>query len=124
MKLRIRGNTLRLRLSQAEVEQLERTGRVEDATGFGPGRRLVYALQASGTATQLSAHYEKDTITVLVPETLAGTWIGTDQVSLEGEQPTGTDDTLAVLVEKDFKCLHREGDAADADAFPHPRANA
>jgi hypothetical protein len=40
-------------------------------------------------------------------------------VGIAAEQPLGTDaGVLAILIEKDFACLDRRDD--DADAFPHP----
>ena len=50
MKLRILDDSLRLRLSQGELERLRTLGRVEAAIGFGPGpsQQLVYALTARG----------------------------------------------------------------------------
>ena len=45
MKLRIQGNSLRLRLTQKEVAQLCEWGRVESVVEFSPGQELVYLLE-------------------------------------------------------------------------------
>ena len=126
MKLRIRGNTLRLRLTRAEVARLGETGRVTDAIvfGAGPGEALTYAVETSAAVAEVGATFSGGHITVLLPERLARTWLDTEQVGISAEPTTGADagaaGRLEILVEKDFACLDRRDD--DADAFPHPRA--
>ncbi len=61
MKLRIRGNSVRLRLTRGEVEDFDREGRVEDAAQFGPGARLAYALERAMVG-RLSARLEAGTV--------------------------------------------------------------
>jgi hypothetical protein len=46
MKLRIRGNSIRFRLSQTEMVQLVETGDVRDSVEFGPDARLDYRVEA------------------------------------------------------------------------------
>lgn len=114
MKLRIRGNSLRLRLSQKEVTQLAEEGRVEDAIAFGP-TKLVYAL---ALGDQMGATFDGARIVV----TLA-TKDGREWATSEGQVGIERDDgTLRILVEKDFACLKpREGED-DEDAYPNPSA--
>lgn len=119
MKLRIRGNSIRLRLSRGEVAAFDRDGRVEDAAQFGPGARLAYALERSA-AGRLSARMEGGAVVVTIPDDLAGSWCRTERVGLEGEQPTGDGQTLRILVEKDFACLKTRSGEDEADAFPNP----
>lgn len=123
MKLRIRGNTLRLRLSQRDVDLLLEAGLLEDSIRFGPGpdQRLVYALITSTDHESLSVLYEKGHIAVLVPKVVARDWAQTDLVGIEGEHPIGGGGVLEVKVEKDFQCLVVRGED-DADAFPNPAA--
>jgi hypothetical protein len=112
MKLRIRGNSLRLRLSQGEVSQLTRDGRVEDAISFGPST-LTYVL-ATSDVDRIGASYEGQRIVVTIPKERAKTWTSTDEVGIESKGE------LSILVEKDWSCLKpREGED-DGDAFPHP----
>lgn len=123
MKLRIKGNTLRLRLTRPEVARLHDTGRVEDAITFGaePGETLTYALEASPDAAEVSARLSDGRITVWLPSDAARRWADTDQVGIEAEQRTGAGDgsaALQILVEKDWACI--DGREVDADAFPNP----
>ncbi len=120
MKLRIFGNSLRLRLSQSEVASLHQTGKVEDHISFGKsaGQSLTYTLESSG-ASQITATFEAGRIAVAVPEALARQWALSEEVSLKAEQPTNIGETLKILIEKDFKCLTpREED--ESDNFPNP----
>jgi hypothetical protein len=116
MKLRLHGNSLRLRLSQSEIAGLGETGCVEDRVQFAPGRSLTYRLE-SGDATRVSADFTDDCIRVKLPQTLAARWIHSDDTGIEG-----VSETLKIFIEKDFACLHRDS-PEDADSFPNPLAN-
>ena len=123
MKLRIRGNTLRLRLTQGEVRQLRASGEVSDAVHFGPDRALHYALVA-GEVDEPRARFEGDRITVELPRASANAWADGDAVGIEHDQPLspagGDGEVLALLIEKDFQCLAPRSGEDDSDAFPHP----
>lgn len=45
MKLRLQGNSLRLRLTRSEVVRLNGHGSVEEAASFGSGGSLIYRIQ-------------------------------------------------------------------------------
>jgi hypothetical protein len=124
MKIRIRGNSIRLRLLQSEVAELVEKGKVSETIRFGPKETevLTYTLQISPAAERIDATFENNEILVSLPENAAGNWIETDQVSLEGEKDL-TGDGLKILVEKDFVCLTRTKDPDNADAFPNPDAD-
>jgi len=119
MKLRMRGDSLRLRLTRSEVEVFERDGRVEDAVRFGPGVALVYSLERSPDGV-LSATMEGGRVAVRVPAAMAETWCRTDEVGMEAEQVIGEGESLRILVEKDFTCLKTRSGEDESDAFPNP----
>ncbi len=122
MKLRILGDTLRLRLSQSEVSRFEAEGAVEAAIHFGPGddEALVYRLVREPEGTAIRATLRGRTITVHVPADRAREWTDTDQVGFDHAQPLGEDRTLHILVEKDFKCAIARPGEEDYDGFPNP----
>jgi hypothetical protein len=129
MKLRIKGNSLRLRLLRAEVEQFGRTGRVAEAIRFGasPAAQLSYILEADGEAQQITTSFADNQIIVTVPDRVARNWVESEQVSLTNEQAIentrqngASENVLKILIEKDFVCLDRRDDPDNADAFPHP----
>jgi len=118
MKIRIKGNSLRLRVSQSEVEEFKKKGRVRDRIFFGKSR-LVYTLQAEDTS-KVNADFNQHCITVSVPHKIAEKWTETDQVGFEEYQPIADDEKLYLLVEKDFQCLiPRKED--ESDLFENPR---
>lgn len=115
MKLRIEDDTLRLRLSDAEVREFAEQGHVEGAVHFGPNpaQRLTYALERGSERPQtmpneepVQIHYEPGALTVLVPFELAKTWVETDQTGFSHDLPLAENQRLHILVEKDLDCKH------------------
>ena len=118
MKLRLRGQSLRLRLTRSEVAQLANAGRVEEEIQFGPkaGSRLGYGLQLSASHEQITAEFQQQQITVLLPAAAGRRWATDDTVGLYADGPGG----LRLVVEKDFKCLELRPHEDDSDAYEHP----
>ena len=122
MKLRIKGDSIRLRLSQGEIGELAAAGSVEDGTRFGGGRALRYRLAVDRAATAISASFVDGVIEVCLPAGAARQWYETDLVSLSASQPL-SDGPLRILIEKDYACLtSREGED-ESDNFPNPAAH-
>ena len=122
MKLRIRDNSVRLRLTRGEVETLRQEGLVSARTGFPGGRDFQYVLESSPASVSLGAFLSDNVLTVRLPEMTVLAWAATDQVSIEGEQLLNDGGKTTILVEKDFVCLApREGED-ESDMFPHPQA--
>lgn len=113
MKLRIQGNSVRLRLKPSEVAQLEATGIVEDRVEFAPDSSLVYNLQASPQSRVPTASYTDGKLEVRIPQSTARQWAAGSDIAITAQQ-----DVLSILIEKDFRCAHHE--ASDSDAFPNP----
>jgi hypothetical protein len=55
VKLRIHGNSLRLRLTQKDVAQLRNRGHVKSFIEFAPGHALVYVLEGSFHMSSVAA---------------------------------------------------------------------
>ncbi len=60
MKLRIRGNSLRLRVTRPELEQLASGRPVIERLTFGAGAQLRYELSVDATAAALEASYNDE----------------------------------------------------------------
>ena len=119
MKLRIQGNSLRLRLSQSEVAQFSKTGFVEDSVQFAPGVSFAYTLESSSSIRAPQVAFQNGWLKFQLPSAIAMEWFTTDRVGISGEQPLESGKTLSILIEKDFQCLH--GDVQrDPDAYPNP----
>lgn len=119
MKLRIRADSLRLRLTRSEIDLLCQRGRVSQTIHFGPGSALEYAVELSDGERPL-ARFADATITLALPRALARAWADGDDVGIEASQALAEGE-LALLIEKDFNCLIPRGEQ-DADAFPNPKA--
>lgn len=122
MKLRIRDNSVRLRLTRTEVDQLRDNGVVSSTTAFPGGRDFRYAVESSPASVNPGAFLSDCTVTVRLPEATVRAWANSEQVSIHGEQQHKNGEVLSILVEKDFACLApREGED-ESDMFPHPGA--
>jgi hypothetical protein len=120
MKLRIKGDSLRLRLTKGEVSQLDTGGTVEDQVRFGGGAALVYRLKSDAKAGALTASFAQGAVEIRVPERSAREWANSNEVTLAGAQPIAAGDELRIVVEKDFACLApREGED-ESDNFANP----
>ena len=120
MKIRIKGNSIRIRLTQTEVKNFADIGYIEEATEF-IDNKLFYALAASPSVSELSAQMVDNKITLLVPENIAQNWITTDLVGFENKFDIGGGKKLFLLVEKDFVCLDNTFED-QSDMFPNPNA--
>ncbi len=118
MKIRIQGNSLRLRLNRSGVEQFRTSGVCAESLRFDSNSQLTYTLETSSQLTVMEVHYLQGCIRVLLPLAMAQEWAGSDRTSLSLNREGGP----SLLIEKDFQCLHREerNPADDADAFPNP----
>jgi len=124
MKLRIRGNSMRLRLKRGEVDQLAAGTSIVEETHF-PGAVLTYRLDVSENSS-ISATFDRGSLVVSLPKSRVLDWASTDEVSLFAEQEVLGSDALSLLIEKDFKCLepgHHRDCEDDEDTFPHPGAH-
>jgi hypothetical protein len=122
MKLRIKGPTLRLRLTQGEIRALLEQGVVEERVPFAAGASLIYRLKRNAGAGDISASFRNGVLEIGVPEGDAREWCTTERVTLAHEQAL-PDGTLHITLEKDFACLApREGED-ESDSFPHPEAD-
>ena len=122
MKLRIRDNSIRLRLMRAEVDELRSNGIVAAHTQFPGGRTLRYCVESSPASVNPAAFFSESEIAVRLPETMVLAWATTEQVSIRGDQVLVDGETLSILVEKDFVCLTGRDDEDESDMFPHPEA--
>lgn len=121
MKLRIKGNSIRLRLSQTEVASFGKTGICFDKTFFGINK-LTYQLHKADVEA-VKAEFSNFTISVAVPDAIADSWVKNEtQVGFEHKQQLPDKSELLILVEKDFACLASRTNEDESDNFPNPLA--
>jgi hypothetical protein len=106
MKLRIKGNSLRLRLSKSEVEKLAVDAYLEEHTSFGKNT-FGYALQSKAGAVELSADFDDHKITIFIPENFIKDWHVNDVTGFDSTMHISDAESLYILVEKDFQCLEK-----------------
>ena len=104
MKLRIKGNSLRLRLSKSDVATLAEKGRVSDQISFG-FLSLTYELKMNNGIEKLQAFFSNDIISVHINESFAKAWKDNEVIGINGTQEIKNEEVLKLLVEKDFQCL-------------------
>jgi hypothetical protein len=121
MKIRIRGNFVRYRLTQSEVLQLKNDGLVKEETCFGPGagQVLTYVLEADPIVQYLSASFSDNTIRMALPSQEANIWYDSNQVGYEHDIEVMPGQVLKLLLEKDFACLD-DTDEDQSDNYPNP----
>jgi hypothetical protein len=123
MKLRIRDNSVRFRLSQGEVNALRSDGIVSARTGFPGAREFRYTVESSPAIVSPGVFLSDCVVTARLPEATVLGWATTEQVSIDGEQLLEDGEKVRILVEKDFACLTpREGED-ESDLYPHPNVD-
>jgi len=115
MKLRLNGNSLRLRLTRPEVTRLREAGTVEQSVDFGLGIVLTYRIQSRDVTDSMHAVFCNHSIMVRLPAESVATWAEGNEVGLYAQQGA-----LEITVEKDFRCLSRRPDNPESDAYSHP----
>lgn len=122
MKLRIKGDSLRMRVTPSEMSRLLQSGRIEETIHFGveSDARLTYALMIVPAARDggIALRHLPHEIAVAIPSHLAHAWADGKQVGIYGAVDTGAGQ-LEIAVEKDFACLDKS-DAENEDSYPNP----
>ena len=121
MKVRIKGNSIRVRLTQKEVRNLQVDGRVEEQIylGITEDEFIRYVIEKS-PKLKIRAFFRSNEIKIEVPEGLIDQWTKSQENSLESIQEIEPESYLKILIEKDLKpLLARE---EQEDWFPNPKA--
>ena len=124
MKLRLKGDSIRVRLDRPDIERLNNEGRVDDAVRFGPGLAFSYAVEVGPAPRgRPSASYAAGSLLIRIDPEDAEEWLGGDRLGFDHVQPVDGG-AVRVLLEKDFACIDRPAgeEADDAYAFPNPSA--
>jgi hypothetical protein len=123
MKLRIRGNSVRIRVSKTELAEIAEVGAAEDSVRFAPNASLRYRVEVKPTGP-VEADFRDSLLRVVVPKARVEQWLRPDQVAIVEQQAIGSGDTLRILIEKDYTCLAPRADEDDADLFANPQKKA
>ena len=122
MKLRLLGNSIRIRIQQNELATLEGGGAIKEEVSFGPSSEqvFIYTLVPSSTLDEIDARFEDGRVSVFIPYSAVQEMAKTDRVGFARKKTLDGTKSLSILIEKDFKCLTPR--AEDDDAFPYPNS--
>jgi len=116
MKLRIRANTLRLRLNQKEVKALAAGEVLKEKIDFPGNTALAYTL-TTALAADAQAFFDNGGIHITAPRVPLMHWVGTDDLGIYFSLQTGVE-PLKIAIEKDLICIDGPEDEKDPHAFP------
>ncbi len=116
MKLRFRGNSLRLRVNQREARALADGQQLRERVIF-PGDATLQYLLGSTMDDGPIVSFEANTIQVIAPRAQVAAWANGDDVGLYFELPAGGS-PLKISIEKDFACVDGPPEERDPEAFP------
>jgi hypothetical protein len=125
VKLRINGNSLRLRVSRSELARFQAGDRIEETIHFSaaPEATLTYALESALKPSPVTVRYGSREVTVILSQDRARIWGAESEVGVYATLDVGPAGSLEVVVEKDFACLDRS-DEDNSDTFANPLARA
>ena len=123
MKLRLKGNSIRLRITRSELAHLQNGGRIRETVLFpsNPPQSLSYVLGIDSHHQPVHVSFASQQIVVSLSQDQLTSWSGEHQVGVYASLPVTESTTLEVAVEKDFACLDLS-DEDNKDTFANPLA--
>jgi hypothetical protein len=115
MKLRLRQNSLRLRVNQREVANLAAGAALEERLEFPGGGSFTYVLEASPTQVP-EASFQGGIVRVLAPRPEIQAWAANDSIGIYFDL-SANGAKLKVAIEKDLECVEARSEERDPYAF-------
>ena len=112
MKIRIKDNSVRLRLTRSEIDMLGTTGEVSCRTEF-VHQPFVYSIVQTNIEGLL-ASFSDNKILIGLSAAMVRELVQTERIGFEGQSGK-----VKVLVEKDFACIDNTAED-QSDNFPNP----
>ena len=106
MKLRIEGNSIRLRVKKSDLDKLKKDGMIGETVAFSDNLYFYYKLKTNPYSQEVQAEFLHNAIQVTIPLSIAKMWTETEQVGIEHKLDSG----LSILIEKDFPCKTRHNE--------------
>lgn len=123
MKLRIKGNSIRLRLTQMEVAEFGQGKAVKEVVPFGSlFPSLSYIIDSNADIDKINVRYLDHQLMITLPQIQAQQWAFSNLVGIEDQVNFDNGDVLHILIEKDFQCLHKRPEEDESDHFLNPAA--
>jgi hypothetical protein len=123
VKLRVKGNSIRLRVTRSELARLQSGQSIQETVHFSsdPSARLGYTLEIGSHSEPVTVVFVGQQIVVSISRDQLTGWSGEHQVGIYASLPIDETTTLEVALEKDFACLDLS-DEDNADTFTNPLA--
>jgi len=118
MKIRIKGDSIRFRLTKTEVETLCKKGYIEEITHLG-SQPFKYAVTRKSIES-MDIQYEDHTILLGISDKKIQGWESNETVGFETTLAVDADNNAHLLLEKDFVCLD-ERIEDQSDNYPNPK---
>ncbi len=122
MKIRIKGNSIRYRLTKTDIINFKTAGFIEESTEFLNSPSFHYRLESKAGIENMEASFSGNTICIFVPEGIADEWTSTEVVGFNTEMNIGDGKELFLLIEKDFVCLDQTLED-QSDNYKNPNEN-
>ncbi|MBT8300510.1 MAG: hypothetical protein KJO63_04210 [Maribacter sp.] len=119
MKIRIKENSVRFRLTPSEVKKFCEEGQIEKVTQFN-STTLIYGVKQQ-EIEHLQVDFNDNAITLNVPATFAKEWFENDVVGIDHTEVLSDGGSFFLLLEKDFACLDNTHED-QSDKYPNPKA--
>jgi len=119
MKIRIKGDSVRFRLTQTEVRELSENGKIYDHTNFG-NAKFQYGVILDDNIDDLQVSFVHNSILLQMPITIGKDWYSNDIITYENRIETYQGTKLYLLLEKDFTCLDNTTED-QSDNYPNPK---
>ncbi|HEX8322785.1 MAG TPA: hypothetical protein VF595_02625 [Tepidisphaeraceae bacterium] len=123
MKVRLRGQSIRFRLTRSEVTALGDGRLVSDRTVIGPAHDIALGLRTDADADRVTPRSENGLLVYALPAASVARLAGSDAVGFAADVEVANGLTLHVLIEKDFVCLDNPHHEPQDDAYPNPSLN-
>jgi hypothetical protein len=125
MKLRMKQNSIRLRVTRSELSHLQAGEDIQESVRFTaePDAVLVYVLRTGPQVQPVTVTFASQRIVVTLSQSQLTNWSAEDQVGVYASSAVDTTTALEVAIEKDFACLDKS-DEDNKDTFANPLAGA
>jgi len=120
MKIRIKGDSVRIRLSKSEIDFFGQEGYYKEETRF-PNGSYEYGLLTRHDISQMQAEFSNNAMYLHIPQHWADEWVATQRVGFDSRVPLPDGGELYLLIEKDFACLDNTMED-QSDMYPNPLA--
>lgn len=117
MKLRIKGNSVRFRLTKTEVKNLSEGKQLKEQTEFS--NPFFYSVVANDGIDNLKAEFKDNGIILYIPSEWSELWDSSERIGFDADFKTPEGKKIFLLIEKDFKCLE-ETTEDQTDNYENP----